>query len=125
MDWRLHGEAEKFFNERYGRCDFIGSPGAIKGLTDDGERKRLLAYIALSQKLHHANVVALTVHRDCDAYGGSAAFPNPEAEDEHHKGELERAKTLVAENFPGVTVETYFLDLEWSDTKWQCVPKAV
>jgi hypothetical protein len=52
-------------------------------------------------------------HSDCATYGGLAHFKGDEAaEAEHHRSELLRAGELLTSNFPGISVEPYFVKFD-------------
>jgi hypothetical protein len=56
-------------------------------------------------------------HSDCATYGGLAHFKGDrEAEAEHHRAELLRARELLTTNFPDIRVEPYFVKF---DGVWQ------
>ena len=77
------------------------------------ERDFVLDQIRKSMRLHSTARVLLTVHSDCGAYGGLAAFSgDARAEIRHHLEELNRAAACVRQNIAGVAVECYFIDFE-------------
>ncbi len=98
------------------RADVISIAGGAKALAspgDESEREFVLSQIALSIRLHGSTRIILTLHSDCGAYGGVAAFGNKaQAEATHHWGEIARAAEVARQKFPGVAVESYFLDFE-------------
>ncbi len=98
------------------RADVISIAGGAKALgspRDDGERDFVLDQIGLSMRLHECKRVILTLHSDCGAYGGIVAFQgNASSEAVHHWNELARAEATVRLRFPGVAVDTYFVDFD-------------
>jgi hypothetical protein len=60
-------------------------------------------------------------HSDCATYGGLAHFKGDRAaEAEHHRNELHRAAELLTTNFPGISVEPYFVKF---DGVWEVLPR--
>jgi hypothetical protein len=52
-------------------------------------------------------------HSDCATYGGLAHFKGDrDAEADHHRSELLRAGELLTANFPGISVEPYFVKFD-------------
>jgi hypothetical protein len=52
-------------------------------------------------------------HSDCATYGGLAHFKGDrQAEAEHHRSELLHAGELLTSNFPGISVEPYFVKFD-------------
>ncbi len=102
------------------RADVISIAGGAKALAspqDQAERDFVLDQIAVSMRLHRSKRVILTLHSDCGAYGGIAAFGNrADVEAAHHWQELARAADLTRRKFPGTAIESYFVDFEgvWS-----------
>ncbi len=115
FDDRFSAVCRKFLR-RVGaaRADVISIAGGAKALASpayDAEREFVLGQIALSVRLHDCRRIILTLHSDCGAYGGVAAFQsNRQAETSHHWNELQRAANAVREQFPTLAVETYFVD---------------
>src|SRR5437899_2538696 len=59
------------------QCDRIRLAGGAKCLVptgDDADREFVLKQIRISMALHQTRRVVLTLHSDCGAYGGLAAF---------------------------------------------------
>lgn len=74
-------------------------------------REHYLQEIALSRKLHHIKRVMLFTHHDCGAYGGIQRFGGDENKElAFHKNEHKKARRVVNARFPGLPVETYFID---------------
>ena len=108
--------------------DLVRIAGGAKWLASDDEVKRnfLLDEIKTSCRLHGTKKVVLTLHLDCGAYGGSAAFQgDSEKEIEHHRAALKRAAALVSETLPGVGVECFLLGFEGaSEVIWNQITES-
>lgn len=77
----------------------------------EGDRDFMIRELEKSVKLHHTTQVLLFSHKDCGAYGGSSRFSgNEEEEFNFHKLEHEKARKVIKEKFPELSVETYFID---------------
>ncbi|MDP3794693.1 MAG: hypothetical protein Q8R13_02065 [bacterium] len=75
------------------------------------DRDFMLRELEKSIRLHHTARVMLFTHHDCGAYGGLARFGgDKEAEFAFHREEHRKAREIIAERFPEVTAETYFID---------------
>ena len=95
------------------RIRVAGGAKCLASPEPEYERELVLEQIRKSAKLHGTHRVLLMVHSDCGAYGGIEAFGgDAQAEIQHHLQELQRAAACVRQNFPGVTVECYFVDFE-------------
>jgi carbonic anhydrase len=98
--------------------DLVKVAGGAKGLavpanaapTDLAARDFLLAQIKASIRLHGTKRIILMTHRDCGAYGGSAAFADSDAERAAHAAQLAAARDFVASELPDVIVESLFAD---------------
>ena len=90
-----------------------GGAKTLASPRNDFERDFILEQIRLAISLHACRRVILMSHSDCATYGGLPRFQGDrDAEAVHHKAELRRAATLVKEQFPEVSVETYFVTFE-------------
>jgi len=75
------------------------------------ERRHYIRQLEISIRLHHVKRVMLFTHHDCGAYGGFANFnENAEKELVFHIAEHKKAIKTIRKHFPGLKVETYFLD---------------
>lgn len=95
--------------------DPIVLAGAAKNLAspeDENFKKVVLRNIEISASLHGTKHVVLTNHIDCGAYGGSDKFENREKEFVFHRTELERARIVLAREFPDLTVDLLIVYLE-------------
>ncbi len=78
----------------------------------EGDRDFMLRELEKSIRLHHTARVMLFTHYDCGAYGGLARFDGDEEKQfAFHQEELKKATGAVAERFPDIAIETYFLDM--------------
>jgi len=123
MDFRLHEHLDAFMT-RHGlgadRADVIRVAGAVKSLArpdDPRDRERLLEMFTVSYELHHAREFHLVNHEDCGAYG-LEKIADDEREIETHRGDLRRAREVLAERFPDVEVHCHFA---WLDGDIECV----
>lgn len=119
MDFRLHPQVIEALQKQEGQCDLCVTAGSIKALLDEKTRDFILQHIALSEKLHHARKVILTIHRDCGAYGGSKAFETQETEFDHHKARLQEATALIHKQFPSMEVAAYVIELTEANGEWK------
>ena len=117
FDHRIQLVTRKFLKrEGILQPDWIVVAGGAKTLAsprNDFEQEFILEQIRMSIRLHQARRVILTCHSDCATYGGLAHFKgDKQAEAEHHRGELLRAGELLTANFPGISVEPYFVKFD-------------
>lgn len=124
LDWRLHPQIEQFFAAN-GGADMCVTAGSIKDLIDPQTQSLFLKQIEISKKLHHCQGVILTMHMDCGAYGGSAAFGGSDAEIAAYKDQLVKAKEIVATQFPELPVEAWIIGLNHKDSGWQINPERI
>ncbi len=98
------------------RPDMIVVAGGAKTLAsprNDFERDFILEQVRMSIRLHQTNRVLVMSHSDCATYGGLAHFKGDrDAEAAHHRTEFLRAAELVTTNFPGISVEPYFVNFD-------------
>jgi len=125
IDWRLHPQLENYFIVNGLGCDLCVTAGSVKGLIDPATQKYLIEQISISKKLHNCQAVILTMHLDCGAYGGSAAFADAAAENANCASQLSQAKKIVESNFPGLQVESYIIGLEHGQNGWDIKPSQV
>src|SRR5438552_4047763 len=117
FDHRIQLVTRRFLKRKgVAQPDWIVVAGGAKTLAsprNDFEQEFILEQIRMSIKLHRTRRVILTCHSDCATYGGLATYGNNrQAEAEHHLVELSRAAELVQTSFPGVDIDTYFVDFE-------------
>lgn len=96
--------------------DTIRVAGSAKNLSSpekEMDREFVLEQFRKSMRLHGTKRAILTVHSDCGAYGGIAAFHHDaKAEAAHHRQELIRAAEIVRQAIPELEVRGYFLNFE-------------
>jgi len=117
FDHRISTTVRKFLKKQnIERPDMIVVAGGAKTLAsprNDFEQDFILEQIRMSIRLHQAKRVFVMSHSDCATYGGLAHFKGDRAaEAAHHRAELLRAAELVTRNFPGVSVEPYFVKFD-------------
>lgn len=117
FDHRINQTVRKFLKQQnIERPDMIVVAGGAKTLAsprNDFEQDFILEQIRMSIRLHQAKRVFVMSHSDCATYGGLAHFKGDRAaEAAHHRAELLRAAELVTRNFPGVSVEPYFVKFD-------------
>jgi len=117
FDQRISTAVRKFLKKQgVGRADMIVVAGGAKTLAsprNDFERDFILEQIRMSIQLHHTKRVLVMSHSDCATYGGLAQFKGDlAAEAAHHRAELLRAGELLTANFPGISVEPYFVKFD-------------
>ncbi len=125
LDWRLHPAIENYFAKSDIACDMCITAGSLKGLIDPATQDFFIKQIEVSKNLHHCQAAVLTMHMDCGAYGGAAAFSGPEEEIACYKKELQNAKRIINEKFPDLAIEAWLVGLERSGDKWNINPEAI
>lgn len=118
IDWRLHPAVEELFQRQYGNFDVCATAGSVKSFMDPKTKTYLLEQIAISKKLHHIKTAALSIHRDCGAYGGSKAFKGSDDETKYHALQLIETRRIIKRHFFRLKVELYFIDLVLSRGHW-------
>jgi carbonic anhydrase len=121
FDYRISTAVRKFLRKQaIERVDMIVVAGGAKTLAsprNDFEQDFILEQVRMSIRLHQTKRVLVMSHSDCATYGGLAHFKGDRAaEAEHHRAELLRAGELLTTNFPGISVEPYFVKF---DGIWQ------
>ena len=117
FDHRISTAVRKFLKKQgINRSDMIVVAGGAKTLAsprNDFEQDFILEQVRMSIRLHHTKRVLVMSHSDCATYGGLANFKGDrEAEAAHHRAELMRAGQLLVDNFPGISVEPYFVKFD-------------
>jgi carbonic anhydrase len=117
FDHRISMAVRKFLRKQnIERPDMIVVAGGAKTLAsprNDFEQDFILEQVRMSIRLHQTKRVLVMSHSDCATYGGLAHFKGDRAaEAEHHRGELQRAGQLLVANFPGISVEPYFVKFD-------------
>ena len=117
FDYRISTVVRKFLKKQgIERADMIVVAGGAKTLAsprNDFEQDFILEQVRMSIRLHQSERVLVMSHSDCATYGGLAHFKGDrQAEAEHHRRELLRAGELLTANFPGISVEPYFVKFD-------------
>src|SRR3984885_13023127 len=117
FDYRISTVVRKFLKKQgIERPDMIVVAGGAKTLAsprNDFEQDFILEQVRMSIRLHHTKRVLVMSHSDCATYGGLANFKGDrKAEAAHHRAELMRAGQLLVDNFPGISVEPYFVKFD-------------
>lgn len=106
MDFRTKKAVDDSINKNLGGiADEVSMPGGAKALLDDQTKEGVLQSIRIAVELHGVRTVLLTAHRDCGAYGGSAAFDSATQEYQQQLDDLMQAGELVRREFPDVAVQ--------------------
>lgn len=117
FDHRISTAVRKFLKKQgINRADMIVVAGGAKTLAsprNDFEQDFILEQVRMSIRLHQTKRVLVMSHSDCATYGGLAHFKGDvQAEADHHRAELLRAGELLTSNFPGISVEPYFVKFD-------------
>lgn len=113
MDFRLGSAIRDYLNEKglYDQTDIISIAGAAKDLNDPNS-DILLTQLKLSKDLHDVQTIILMHHTDCGGYGGRGKHENPEAEHAFHLEEMNKAKTRIESEIPGVEIKFVLADIK-------------
>ena len=129
FDHRISMAVREFLKQQeIERADMIVVAGGAKTLAsprNDFEQDFILEQVRMSIRLHGTKRVVVMSHSDCATYGGLAHFKGDrDAEAEHHRAELLRAKDLLAANFPDIAVEPYFVKFDgvWQVNESEVIP---
>jgi carbonic anhydrase len=114
IDFRFQSAVVKFAADQglTGSYDLFSIAGTQKNFLNPETQAIALRQVELSQKLHGITQVYLVAHKDCGAYGGSAAFADSNAEDQTYFNDLEQAKKIINEKFPDLLVKKFLAVLE-------------
>ena len=117
FDHRISTAVRKFLKKQgIERVDMITVAGGAKTLAsprNDFEQDFILEQVRMSVHLHQTKRVLVMTHSDCGTYGGLEHFKGDrQAEAEHHRSELLRAGELLTAEFPGISVEPYFVKFD-------------
>ena len=102
------------FTKKMKHFDLVKIAGGAKALAGEPspEQDFVLSQIKTSVRLHGAKRIALMLHRDCGAYGGSKSFSDAATEKDQQISRLFAAKQLLTNEAPGVPVDIYFGDFD-------------
>ena len=90
-----------------------GGAKTLASPRNDFEQDFILEQVRMSIRLHQTKRVLVMSHSDCATYGGLAHFKGDRAaEAAHHRTELLRARDLLTNNFPNISVEPHFVNFE-------------
>jgi len=117
FDHRISTAVRKFLKKQgIERVDMIVVAGGAKTLAsprNDFEQEFILEQVRMSIRLHRTERVLVMSHSDCATYGGLAHFNGDrDAEAEHHRMELLRARDLLTTSFAKISVEPYFVKFD-------------
>jgi carbonic anhydrase len=117
FDHRISTAVRKFLKKQgIERADMIIVAGGAKTLAsprNDFEQEFILEQVRMSIRLHQTERVVVMSHSDCATYGGLAHFNGDrDAEAEHHRSELLRARDLLAASFAKISIEPYFVKFD-------------
>lgn len=112
IDFRFRKKLNEYLMSRFPEgYDLISVAGGVKRLVADSpEDNFVLEQLEISHKLHEPKVIVLIQHEDCGAYGGSKAFAGFEKEKEFQKLELDKAETILKQQF-SQNIEKYLIQL--------------
>lgn len=105
IDFRFWRETLEFAEKELGLkdFDFPSLPGAAKAINEKSDLA--LGCVQVPCDLHHVKKIVIVNHADCGAYGGSSKFNgDSEAEQKFHEEELQKAKGIISEKYPGKEV---------------------
>lgn len=120
IDYRLIGEATKFFDDQhlaknYDQVSLAGA--ALAGVSPKFPSSNAAFWdqLALSKKLHDVKKLIVLDHRDCGAY--KAAFGDQFAADrdhetQQHKSVMEELQAKLVTQYPGFGYEGYLMALD-------------
>jgi len=117
FDARISRAVRKFLKKQaIEHADMIVVAGGAKTLAsprNSFEQDFILEQVRMSIRLHQTKRVLVMSHSDCATYGGLTHFKGDRAaEAAHHREELLRAAELLIKNFPGISVEPYFVNFD-------------
>jgi carbonic anhydrase len=110
VDFRFQDIYRKGITEVFGITDYDlwAFPGAAKNFVSPAEQEFAAAMIAkiqaVSVGLHNIKQLVILSHEDCGGYGGRKSFQSCEVEYNKHAEDLQAAKEMLQEHFPGITV---------------------
>ena len=114
LDPRFFEQTVAFIKEELGfeHFDPYVMPSGPRVLVRDETRSVMLGNIErVSIGLHHVSEMVLVAHRDCGAYGGSAAFKGPAEEKATQVEDLKLARGILNEKFPNLNVTVYYAEI--------------
>lgn len=121
LDPRFWEQTIAFIKEEFGfdHFDPYVIPSGPRVLVQEATRDIFLGNIErVSIGLHHIEEIVLVAHRDCGAYGGSAAFPGPAEEKATQVEDLKIARGVLNEKFPNIKVMMYYAEIAGEEVEF-------
>jgi len=87
---------KNFKNKTY---DYVGFAGSTKNL------EIIMGQLDISVRLHCIKEVVLIHHEECGAYGAESTH-------DRHVTDLNKAKSIILEKYPNLSVSLYYLHLD-------------
>ena len=117
IDLRFAELLEKFLKKvGIRKSDVVKIAGGAKDIAspnDPRDRDYALRQIRTSVRLHGPQEIVVMSHQDCGGYGGSIAFANDAEFERHtHEDELQKAVSLLRNEFPHLKVRGAFADFD-------------
>ncbi len=115
MDFRIQPAIGKWLTEKgyAGDTDCVSFAGSCE------EKELVMRMVDLSCRIHGTEHIILTMHEDCGAYGGSAAFESSELERDTLVADMMRVRSAIREKHPKVSVTTHWIIRH--DNTWKLV----
>ncbi|PIU37307.1 hypothetical protein COT02_01540 [Candidatus Roizmanbacteria bacterium CG07_land_8_20_14_0_80_34_15] len=79
--------------------DYVGFAGGSKNL------ETIMGQLDISVRLHQVKEVVLIHHEECGAYGAESTH-------DRHAEDLNKAKKIILEKYPQLSVSLYYLHLD-------------
>jgi hypothetical protein len=115
LDYRFVEQTGEFIRRELGlrgRYTPYTFPGGPRVYTDGMTRNVFLhAFREISVGHHKITRVIFVAHRDCGAWGGSAAFSSLEEERATQENDMRAARETLNRQFPEVEVDLYYLEI--------------
>ncbi|MBI5071494.1 hypothetical protein HZB93_01175 [Candidatus Falkowbacteria bacterium] len=115
LDYRFVEQTNEFVRKELnlkGRYTPYTFPGGPRVYTDGMTRNVFLHALREISVSHHKITRAVFIaHRDCGAWGGSAAFSSLEEERAAQENDMRAAKKTLNREFPDVEVDLYYLEI--------------
>jgi carbonic anhydrase len=110
IDFRQNGFFKDWLSKNnWQNSDIISVAGSVKEFVNGKQEIQdwILNMIKISHDGHGSKEIILTSHSTCGAY----AIQNEEEEKKIQLEDLEKAKTIIKENYPDMEVKKYWLKL--------------
>lgn len=125
VDPRFFFQTFAFLKEELGfeYFDPYTKPSGPRVLVNEETRNSFLNDIErVSIGLHKIKEIVLIAHRDCGAYGGSAAFPGSAEEKATQVEDLKLARGILLERFPSMPVSMFYAEITGEFVEFFPVP---